>query len=452
MDRFVNKVFYGDARILLRALPTASIDCCLADPMFGVATTFRYDWGLDPAEGDPDKHWQYHQPLYQDCLRVLRPGGILAWAQSFKFMPYFNGWFGPHRIWSPLWTAHGLNFIPNIWVVQTAEQQPVEHPNNMLLFVDRNEFVPIKKLHPCPKPVEEVAFLIEALTNPGDIVLDCFCGTGTTLVAAQQLGRQWIGCDLSPDYCRIAMKRLAGVPLTTPATDGGQVMLNKGRSDASGVAATVSPRRTPRSGDPVILSSHQCNNDFLMAQVARLYFRPGDRIADVTYGKGVFWRQIDVSQFHFHPSDLLTVPDHPYDFRNLPYRSADFDVVVFDPPYMHHPKHPKVSPLSMEYRNFATTRGFSHDDIIQLYRDGMVEGHRILKAGGLMLVKCKDEMEDGRQKMSHIEVYDIAVSELHMEVHDQFVLTQTRPPLHFGRLAHARKNHSYLWVFRKDAS
>src|SRR5690242_16485495 len=83
----------------------------------------------------------------------------------------------------------------------------------MVVFVDRKEFVPLKQLHPCPKPVEEMEFLIEALTNPGDIILDCFTGAGSTLVAAQQLGRPWIGCDLSRAYCQTAMRRLAGVPV-----------------------------------------------------------------------------------------------------------------------------------------------------------------------------------------------------------------------------------------------
>jgi len=53
MDRFVNNVFHGDARKLLRALPTASIGDCIADPMFGVAKNpsprVTYDWGLSHA-------------------------------------------------------------------------------------------------------------------------------------------------------------------------------------------------------------------------------------------------------------------------------------------------------------------------------------------------------------------------------------------------------------------
>ncbi len=209
MNRFINKVFRGDALDLLRRLPTATIDAVLTDAMYGTARNCRYDWGFDPARGDPVKHWLYHDPMYAECRRVLKPGGVLAWGQGFKFVPHFANWFGPHRIWSLICWTHGLNFIPNTWVVQTKERLPVDHPNNMLVYVDRKLFVPLKEFHPCPKPVEEMAFLIAALTKPGDLVLDCFCGLGSTLVAAQQLGRRWIGCDKSRTYCQVAMWRLA---------------------------------------------------------------------------------------------------------------------------------------------------------------------------------------------------------------------------------------------------
>jgi DNA modification methylase len=190
-------------------MPAACVDAVVTDAMFGTATRMVYDWGREPARGDPDKHWQYHEPYYQECRRILKPGGVLAWAQGFKFIPHFDVWFGPHRIWSPLCTAHGLNVVPNAWVVQTRERRPIDHPNNMVVYVDRKAFLPLKKLHPCPKPVEEMLFIVEQLTQPGQIVLDCFCGAGSTLVAAAKLSRRWTGCDRSRRYCQMAMKRLA---------------------------------------------------------------------------------------------------------------------------------------------------------------------------------------------------------------------------------------------------
>jgi hypothetical protein len=121
IEPFLNTVFHDYALTLLGVLPTASIAAVMADAMYGTAKNCRYEWGLDPANGDPVEHWLYHQAIYEECLRVLRPGGILAWGQGFKFIPHFDNWFGPHRVWSPICRAHGLNFIPNTWVVQTRE-------------------------------------------------------------------------------------------------------------------------------------------------------------------------------------------------------------------------------------------------------------------------------------------------------------------------------------------
>jgi hypothetical protein len=53
-----------------------------------------------------------------------------------------------------------------------------------------------------------MVWLVEALTRPGEIVLDCFCGLGATLLAAQRLGRPFVGCDISRPYCKITLRRL----------------------------------------------------------------------------------------------------------------------------------------------------------------------------------------------------------------------------------------------------
>lgn len=61
---------------------------------------------------------------------------------------------------------------------------------------------------PTQKPVALLDRIIKASSNKGDIVLDAFCGCGTALVAAQLLGRKWIGIDVSPTACRVMAKRL----------------------------------------------------------------------------------------------------------------------------------------------------------------------------------------------------------------------------------------------------
>ena len=62
--------------------------------------------------------------------------------------------------------------------------------------------------HPTQKPLRLLSRIIEASSNPGDLILDPFLGSGTTAVAALSLGRRFIGCDNNRDYIDLAKARL----------------------------------------------------------------------------------------------------------------------------------------------------------------------------------------------------------------------------------------------------
>src|SRR3989338_5332753 len=66
--------------------------------------------------------------------------------------------------------------------------------------------------YPTEKNLDLLKFIIEASSNEGDLVLDCFAGSGTTLVAAQSLNRSWIGIDKSEPAIRVIQKRLGDLP------------------------------------------------------------------------------------------------------------------------------------------------------------------------------------------------------------------------------------------------
>lgn len=66
--------------------------------------------------------------------------------------------------------------------------------------------------YPTEKSLDLLKFIVEASSNEGDLVLDCFCGSGTTLIAAQELGRNWIGIDQSDQAIKIAQKKLSQIP------------------------------------------------------------------------------------------------------------------------------------------------------------------------------------------------------------------------------------------------
>src|SRR5271170_3410605 len=110
-----------------------------------------------------------------------------------------------------------------------------------------------------------------------------------------------------------------------------------------------------------LYTSYTGDNGDLIREVADFYLRPGMKVADVTWGRGVFWRKVDLTLYDFHASDIRT-HENKYDFRFLPYESNSFDAVILDPPYAHDPGRMIVND---KYQNAETTKGMNHADIIE---------------------------------------------------------------------------------------
>jgi len=206
----------------------------------------------------------------------------------------------------------------------------------------------------------------------------------------------------------------------------------------------------------VILSSHIGDNSELFPKILAMYVKEGARIADVTYGTGVFWKKVDTSLYEFLPSDLKT----GVDARNLPYEDDSLDAMVFDPPYMEglHRKHTTHMAGGGSHDSFreyysngeASTEGELkyHDRVIDIYMRVALEAQRTLKKDGIFIVKCQDEVSSNKQKLTHVELI-YGYEALGFYCRDLFVLTRTNKPV-VARLlkqAHSRKNHSYFLVF-----
>ena len=76
-----------------------------------------------------------------------------------------------------------------------------------IIRVNREHY---KFKHPTQKPLKLMEYLLNVCSNKNDIILDCFGGSGTTLLACEKLNRKWIGIEIYEEYCEIAKQRLSG--------------------------------------------------------------------------------------------------------------------------------------------------------------------------------------------------------------------------------------------------
>jgi hypothetical protein len=210
----------------------------------------------------------------------------------------------------------------------------------------------------------------------------------------------------------------------------------------------------------LVLSAHTATNDVVFEQLMTLHVPVGATVADVTYGKGCFWKRIPEGRYNLKATDLKD----GVDCRKLPYADATLDCVILDPPYMEGFYRRKVSQLGGNgshanlrtyYGNHTPTEGGEkwHGAVRAIYRAAAKEACRVLKNGGVLVVKCQDEVSANKQWLTHAEILTDC-GEMGYYCKDLFVVVRTNRPVvaTMLRQRHARKNHSYFLVLVKRGS
>ena len=186
------------------------------------------------------------------------------------------------------------------------------------------------------------------------------------------------------------------------------------------------------------------NGDLILDVVELGYLYKSDLVLDPTYGLGVFWRK-------WKPNNLVASDLDPeksptgqsVDFCNLPHPDGEFDAVVLDPPYKLN-----GTPSTPDER-YGVDVVRSWQDRHRLIRDGITEGVRVLRSGGVLLLKCQDQVCSGKVRWQTIEFANHAASCGGMTLEDVFMPTGHRPQPGGRRQLHARRNYSSLMVFQK---
>lgn len=230
------------------------------------------------------------------------------------------------------------------------------------------------------------------------------------------------------------------------------------------------------SSSDMICSASVGGNGNVFNDILKLHVKEGSEIADVNFGKGVFWSDVDLSKYKLTPSDLSLKketlkkfaalnPKTGVDCRNLPYDDLSFDCLVLDPPYMEsfyreNKKHIGGMGTHFSFREaYSSVNGIEsseakwHDAVTEMYEKAGKEALRVLKPNGVLIVKCQDEISANLQRLTHVEIIT-AYESLGFYTKDLFVVVRNNKPVVSRTLGqrHARKNHSYFLVFVKQKS
>lgn len=188
------------------------------------------------------------------------------------------------------------------------------------------------------------------------------------------------------------------------------------------------------------------NADMILSCVELGYLRKEWLTLDPTYGKGNWWTK-------WRPDNLVTsdINDvEPVDFRCLPPVYADhFDAVAFDPPYVCIGGRKTTGIPKMHEAYGLTEAPRTPADLQDLIDEGLVEMHRVVRPGGIVLVKCQDYVSSGKLWPGTHYTLQFAESAGFTLVDRLEHISGVRPQPPGRRQVHARRNLSTLFVLQK---
>ena len=205
-----DQVIHGDCVEVMKSMEANSIDFILTDPPYLVR--YRSRDGRRIANDDNDA---WLRPAFAEMYRVLKPG---------SFCISFYGWQAADRFIAA-WREAGFRIVGHIVFRKrySSSSRYLQCQHEQAYLLAKGYVPPFdhaapdvidwrytgNRLHPTQKPLAVLKPLVEAFTEPGQVVLDPFCGSGSTLLAARELGRGYVGIDIDRGHYMTAWRRVA---------------------------------------------------------------------------------------------------------------------------------------------------------------------------------------------------------------------------------------------------
>jgi len=208
-----NIILHADCVKALDTFDSASVDFVLTDPPYLVNYQER---GGRTITNDTGSQWL--RPAFRQIYRVLKPASFCvsfyAWNRIHLFMgAWQQAGFRPvgHIVFRKRYSS-SVRFLKYeheaAYLLAKGDVKPPEQPTPDVIDFPYTG----NKLHPTQKPVAALMPLINAFCPPDGVVLDPFAGSGSTLIAARQLGRRYIGIEIDAQHHRTATARLENAP------------------------------------------------------------------------------------------------------------------------------------------------------------------------------------------------------------------------------------------------
>jgi DNA modification methylase len=293
MSLLLDHIHHGDCREVLARLPEKSVDLIFADPPYNLQLRQELRRPNQSVVDAVDDAWdqfgsfaeydQFTREWLAACRRVLKDSGTI-WVIGSYHCIYRIGtalqdlgfWLLNDVVWvrtNPMPQFRGVRFTNAhetlLWCAKSREQKGYTFNYHALKEMNdgkqmRSDWeLPLcggaerlrvngEKLHSTQKPEALLYRVIMAASNPGDVVLDPFFGTGTTGAVAKKLGRRFIGVEREPRYIAAAEERIAAIA--------------QGAADAEVYGARVTRRSAPRVRFAALLEAG------MLAPGQRLFF------------------------------------------------------------------------------------------------------------------------------------------------------------------------------------
>jgi len=216
MNLPINEIICADCLEVMRDWPDDCVDLVLTDPPYGIGAhkgSVRYgcvaprryigNWDNEPP----------HQNYFDEILRVSKKA--IVWGGNFftNKLPVSPHWL----VWDKVADIQFNNPFSDCELAWTN----IDRKSVKKHICVQQGFVSIEttRYHPTQKPTQLFIWCLDKYSRVGDLILDCYLGSGTTCVAAKMLGRDYIGIDISEEYCQIARDRIKAVETGVPVKE-----------------------------------------------------------------------------------------------------------------------------------------------------------------------------------------------------------------------------------------